>query len=82
MQFELTKKIIEDNIDIKGLDIKFYDNLMGHYTAEFHHDSEEAIGDLNQWLLDHFPYLVNDISYGKHSHRDKVNYYLFVSVAN
>ena len=80
MKFKLTKEIIEENINIKDLDIKFYENLMGHYVAEFHHKSEEAISDLNRWFLDHFPYLVNDIRYGKN--RSEGNYYLFVNVAN
>ena len=73
----LTYSLIKEYVEIEGLSMKYYKNLMGTYTVEMSHKSREVILDINDWFLDCFPSTWNILNYGNNeggkSHWLKIN---------
>ena len=81
---QLTEKLLRKYLQIEGLTFTTLQSLVGTSFCKMEHDFKEAINDVNDWLLEHFPSRVFDITQGKGYVDDNLNesdkYYLCVTL--
>ena len=81
---KLTEKLLRKHLQIEGLTFTTLQCLVGTSFCKMEHDFKEAINDVNDWLLEHFPCRVFDITQGKGYVDDNLNesdkYYLCVTL--